>query len=195
MADEENEFENLDTEEETAPEQEFSDVPKSSEGLVDAGSAGTVYDWTTAPEGIKAPPREDLDGKTVSIKKADIVLPPVDKKWDLTKSGDKEYKYCTFVLHYDTDGQQEFYSGVRVFKRDENKYSHPTITRDRNNQASRLLGLYADYKGKDINEISLREFMNFLNSKPKALIKASEVSNPQTNEVIKKNFVGKFVNP
>lgn len=193
MADEENEFESLNTEEETAPEQEFSEVPSDSSDLVDAGSAGTVYDWTTAPEGIKAPPREDLDGKTVSIKKADIILPPVDRKWDFTKAGDKEFKYCTFVLHYDVDGQQEFYSGVRVFKRDGNKYSHPTITRDRNNQASNLLGIYADHKGKDINEVSLREFMGFLNSKPKVVIKAKEVSNPQTNEVIKKNFVGKFV--
>ena len=191
---EENEFDSLDTED-SVPEQEFSEMPESSgsESMIDSGSAGTKYDWQNAPEGVKAPPRIDLDGKEVIIKKADIILPPADKKWELTKGGDKEYKYCTFVLFYDTDGQQEFYSGVRVFKRDENKYSHPTMTRDRKNQASKLLGLYADFKNKDINEVSLREFMGFLNSQPKVVINSQDVVNPQTNETIKKNFVGKFV--
>lgn len=190
---EENEFEKLDIEDEV-PEQSFSEVPKGQD-IIDAGSAGTRYDWTQAPEGVKAPPRIDLDGEIVTIKKSEIILPPLDKKWELTKSGDKEFKYCTFVLFYDRDGQQEFYSGVRVFKRDEEKYSHPTITRDRKNQASKLMGLYADYKGKDIAEVSLKEFMFFLNSQPKVKIAAEEVDNPSTNETIKKNFVGEFVNP
>ena len=85
---------------------------------------------------------------------------------------------------------------MRVFKREENgqdKYSHPTFTKDRKNQASKLMGLYADYKKKDINEVSLKEFMAFLNSKPKAKINAQDVTNPQTEDVIKKNFVGEFV--
>jgi len=194
MADEEkNEFESLDTEE-SVPDKEFSEVPAKQGNLIDSGSAGTVYDWTNAPEGVKAPPRMDLDGQEITIKKADMILPPADRKWELTKGGDKEFKYCTFVLYYDIDGQQEFYSGVRVFKRgDGDKYSHPTITRDRNNQASKLLGIYADHKSKDINEVSLREFMGFLNSQPKVEIKAEEVRNPSTDETIKKNFVGKFV--
>jgi len=185
-----NEFENLDTDKE---EMETFSESESNNEMVAQGSAGQLYDWTQAPEGIKAPPRIDLNGKTVTIKKADIVLPPKDKKWDLTKAGDKEYKYCTFVLHYDFEGQQEFYAGVRVFKREEDKYSHPTITRDRKSQASKLLGLYADFKEKDINEISLREFMGFLNSNPKVKIKVGEVENPVTNETIKKNFVGSFI--
>lgn len=186
---EKNEFEDLD---EGAPEQEFSDTPEQ-ESMISSGSAGTKYDWTQAPEGIKAPPRIDLNGQTVTIKKADIILPPLDKAWEKTKAGDKDFKYCTFVLHYDKEQQQEFYSGVRVFKREENKYSHPTLTRDRKNQASNLMGLYADFKKKDINEVSLREFLGFLNSQPKAKIKTKEVTNPTTNETLKKNFVGEFV--
>jgi len=192
MSEEElNEFESLD--EEAAPEQEFSGVPDQGETLVDAGPAGQTYDWTKAPEGVKAPPRIDLDGKETILKKADIILPPPDKPWEKTKAGDKDFKYCTFILFYDVDGQQEYYSGVRVFKRDGGKYSHPTVTRDRKNQASRLLGLYADFKAKDINEVNLREFMGFLNSQPKVRIKSEGVTNPQTGESIKKNFVGEFV--
>ena len=187
---EENEFENLSEDE--APEAEFQDVPKG-QGMIDSGSAGTTYDWSKAPEGVKAPPRVDLNGKEVILKKADIVLPPADRAWEKTKAGDKDFKYCTFVLYYDEEGQQEFYSGVRVFRRDGEKYSHPTITRDRKNQASGLLGLYADFKEKDINEVSLKEFMGYLNSKPKVKIATKDVTNPTTNQTIKKNFVGGFV--
>ena len=188
---EENEFEKLDSED--VPEQEFSDVPGGQNSMIDAGSAGVAYDWTKAPDGIKAPPRQDLNGKKITIKKADIILPPSDRAWELTKKGDKEFKYCTFVLSYDVEGQQEFYSGCRVFKRENDKYSHPTITKDRKNQVSRLFGLYADFKKKDINECTLREFMGFLNSQPKAEIETQEVKNPETKEIIHKNFVGKFV--
>jgi len=163
MGEDKNEFEELETEE-GVPEQEFSKVPGTEQGdLIASGSAGTVYDWSKAPEGGKAPPRVDLDGKTVTLNKAEIVLPPADRPWEKTKAGDKEYKYCSFVFHYDAEGQMEYYSGVRVFKREGNKYSHPTITRDRVNQSSRLLGLYADFKNKDINEVGLREFLGFLN--------------------------------
>ena len=186
-----NEFDGL---EEEIPSSITSEVPGGQgENLIGSGSPGQVYDWNTAPEGIKAPPRVDMDGKIVVIKKADIIIPPLSKEWSKTKAGDKEFKYCTFVLFYDFEGQQEFYSGVRTFRREDNKCSHPTMTRDRKNQASQLLGLYADFKGKDINEISLKEFMAFLNQKPKAEIKTKEVINPKNDEVVKKNIVEKFV--
>ena len=198
MAEEKNEFENLEPEE-TVPKQEFSE-PTGQEDIIASGSAGTKYDWTTAPTGTKAPPRVDMDGKEVIIKEAEIILPPMDRPWEKTKAGDKEFKYCTFKLHYDFEGQQEFLSGMRVFKREveENgqkifKYSHPTITKDRNNQASHLFGLYADFKKKDLNECSLKEFLGFLNGQPKARIKTHEVTNPTNNKVIKKNMVGEFI--
>jgi hypothetical protein len=191
-----NEFEELDVDE-MAPEAKVSEVVISGDSkMIASGSAGIVYDWTHAPEGVKAPPRIDLSGKTVHIKKADVILPPMDRPWELTKAGDKSFKYVTFTLFYDTEGQQENYSGMRVFKREENgevKYSHPTITRDRKNQSSRLLGLYADFKKKDINEVSLREFLGFLNSQPKAKIIKMPVANPQTGEIIEKNMVNEFV--
>jgi len=191
---EKNEFEELNTSvDEAVPsaitENEFSANNSSN---ISFGSAGQIYDWSKAPDGVKAPPRVDLNDKVITIVKADIVIPSLDKPWEKTKAGDKNFKYCTFVLHYDFQGQQEFYSGVRVFER-EGKYSHPTVTHDEKNQASKLLGLYANFKNKNINEISLREFMGFLNSQPKAQIKVEEVINPTTGVKIKKNLVGKFV--
>jgi hypothetical protein len=55
------------------------------------------------------------------------------------------------------------------------------------------LGLYADYKKKDINEVSMREFMSFLNSQPKAKIKVEETKNPVSGETIHKNMVDCFI--
>jgi len=191
---ENNEFDDLGVDDDV-PEKSFSETPEQ-EDMVSKGSAGTVYDWNSAPAGIKAPPRVDMDGKIVTIKKAEIILPPKDREWQKARTGTSEYKYCTFALHYDFENQQEFHSGVRVFKRDENgkiMYSHPTIMNDRKNQSSKLKGVYADFKGKDINEVSLKEFMAFLNGQPKAKIKSEEVKNPTNDEVVRKNFVEKFV--
>lgn len=189
-----NEFEELS--EEAAPETEFSET--GEQDIIASSTAGTEYDWNKAPETLKAPPRVDLNGKIVTIKKASIMLPSTDKPWLKTRAGDKECKMCIFKLFYDVGGQQESYSGIRVFKRVENnieKYSHPTITRDRNNQASHLLGLYADFKKKDIQETNMKEFMSFLNSGPKVRIEVMETTNPVTKEKIMKNLVKEFINP
>lgn len=198
--DEINEFDSLDIDSlEDIPTVEHSEVPNEQDDLIDQGTAGTAYNWNNAPEGTKAPPRVDLNGKTITILKAEIILPPVDTEWEKPRTpGSKNvYKYCTFKLYYDFEGQAEFYSGVRVFKKEVDgkiKYSHPTIMNDKKNQASRLKGIYADFKKKDINEVSLKEFMSFLNSKPKAVIKTEDVSNPKNGQTIKKNLIGNFVN-
>jgi hypothetical protein len=187
MADK-NEFDTLD--EDVPPVQEFVD---KEEDLISASSAGVKYDWHTAPDRLKAPPRVDLNGKTVVITDAEIILPSRDKPWLRTRKGDKEYKYCTFVLHYSEQGQQEFYSGIRVFKAEGDKYSHPSITRDGKTQASAMLMAYADFKKKDINEITLKEFMGYLTSKPKAIIHSVEVENPVNGTKLKKNLIEKFI--
>ena len=192
-----NEFEELDTDE-LAPTGTISSVeePHNENEMISTGNAGTVYNWQNAPAGLKAPPRVKLDGKIVTIKKADIILPPMSRPWEDTRSKDKKFKYCYFILYYSEGLQQENYSGCRVFRREENgvdKYSHPTCTRDRVNQVSKLLGLYADFKKKDINEVALREFLGFLNSSPKVKIETTAVTNPETGVIIEKNMVKCFV--
>lgn len=188
-----NEFEELDV------NKDFEDKETVSDGedneMISTGGFGKKYNWKDAPTTTKMPPRKDLNGKQAIIEDADIILPPKESPWLKTKKGDKECKSCQFVLKYDVAGDKnnvEKYSGVRVFRR-EDKYSHPTITRDRQNQASQLLGLYADFKNKDISEVPLREFLAFLNSKPKVMLKSEEVKNPETLEKIKKNVVAKFI--
>ena len=187
-----NEFENLDVENDF-PDQTTAPVPGKQSDIISSGSAGTVYDYNSAPDSVKAPPRVDMNGMTVIIKKAELILPSMDKPWMKTRDGKKECKSCIFAIHYDNKGQIEFYSGIRIFKTDDGKYSHPSMTKDRNNQASRLLGLYADFKQKDINEVSLKEFFSYLNSEPKVKIVSEEVLNPTTKEKIRKNMIGSFV--
>lgn len=192
MSEEKNEFDSLDIDEDM-PEQEIAPIPSPQAGLISSGNLGVVYDINSAPDTTKAPPRIDLGGKTVTIKKAEVILPPMDKKWEETRQKDKKYKYCTFKLHYDIGGQVEYFSGMRVFERDGGKYSHPTITRDRKNLASALMGKYADFKQKDINEVTLKEFLSFLNTKPKAVLAIVETKNPQTGAIVKKNVVDRFI--
>lgn len=193
-----NEFENI---EDDFPKQEVNSVPGQDEGtddLIAERTGGTVYDFNKAPEFVKAPPRKDMNGMTVTIKKAEIILPDKATPWELTRTSKKPVKYCPFKVTFDCEGQVEFYSGVRVFKVIDEKtknemYSHPSITRDRVSQVSDLLGKYADYKKKDINEISMKEFGSFLNSQPKVKIIGKEFKNHKTNTMMKKNIIEKFV--
>lgn len=189
---EKNEFDSLDTDD--LPETPVEEATTGDEGLISKGSAPQVYDFNSAPDFVKAPPRIDMNGKTVTIVKADIIIPPIDKPWSKTRDGSKDVKNCTFKVYYSEGGQVEYYSGVRVFKTVDGKYSHPSMTRDRKNLASALLGTYADFKKKDIAEVSLKEFLSFLNSRPKVVIKVVETKNPETLEMVKKNIVGSFVN-
>lgn len=184
----ENEFEQL--AQEGAPEQTFSETPQDD--VISSGD-DLVYDINQAPDYVKAPPREDLDGKEVTVIKSELILPRVSDQWEQTKVSKIPVKYARLKLTYDIDGQQENYSGFRIFKRDDGKYSHPTFTRDGKNQVSALVKAYAKFRKKDINEVSLKEFLSFLDSKPKAIIKAQEFENPSNDTMVKKNIIGEFI--
>jgi len=190
---EDNEFEEL-LDDEEVPE---SGYPDEEESLINNKPAGQKYDYNSAPEGTKAPPRVDMDGKEIIILDAEIYLPPESKEWTVPKKeGSKaRYKACSFQLNYDFENQREYYSGVKVFKSEDDKYSHPTISRGgvRLSQATKLMMAYAKFKEVPIEKVSMKEFMSFLNSKPKAKIKAEEVENPQTGEKVMKNFIGEFL--
>lgn len=195
-----NDFDNSDDavgETESNSEKQESGEQESADDMIADGNQGLEYDYTKAPDTTKAPERENLDGKTVTIKKAELILPSPEKEWQWTKKKTAEYKPCMFILHYE-NGQREYYSGVKVFKRKDSNtgkelYSHPQIQNNAENQASKLKSTYAEYKGVRAEEISLKQFLSFLNSKPKALIEGVEFENPETGEKTTKNIVKKFV--
>lgn len=168
--------------------------PQQQEDLIAGGSAGQVYDINKAPKTAKGPERVDLDGKTVEISKMEIVLPPPDSPWKLSKNGKVKYKNCIFAVYYDNEGQKEYYSGVKVFDRTKDgkvQYSDPTIQNGASTQASQLKKVYAEYKGKTSEEVSMYEFLSFLSSKPKALIKGKDFE--YEGEVTRKNIIEKFL--
>ena len=179
-----NEFDDLD-----APNQEFS----GNESMLSTSPKGEVYDWTQAPEGIKAPPRKDMHNMVTTVKDVQIILPPKEDPWITPrKGGTNLYKACGFRVTYDYEGQVEFYSGTKVFKRND-KYSHPTLPRDGKSQVSRLLFAYAKFVNKNPEEIPLKEFLGFLHTKPKVKITKVVVVNPKTNELVNKNIIDEFV--
>ena len=187
-----NEFEDKEKVEESVEE-----VHQEKPSLIVAGNKGEIYNYHDAPDGIKPPERIDLNERELTINEAKIILPPADIKWELTKTSKKPFKACKFTLYYDVDGQQENYSGVRVFKVEKDDgsegYGHPTIYKEGTSQARDLMKAYADFKEKDIEEVSLKEFMCFLNSKPKVLIATKSYTNPEDNSKILKNIAAKFI--
>lgn len=185
-----NEFDNLDFEDEV-PTPETSEVPQDN-NMLSNNSSGQEYDWNLAPDTNKAPPRIDLNDKEVIIEKAIIKLPGDSVEWQKAKYSDVYYKGCMLTVFYNVEKQQEFYSGVRVFKQKDGKYSHPTIRKDGKTQAGKLYKIYAEFKNKEPTDVSLKEFMAFLNSKPTAVIKAEDFTNPEDETTVTKNIIGSF---
>lgn len=201
----ENEFEKMygentdSSEDEYNLEEQQTTEEESQEDLVAAGSEGLEYDFKKAPKTTKGPERENLDGKEVTITDVKLILPKPESPWKLSKKQTTEYKDCMFILFYDNEGQREYYSGVKVFPRvvkGQKLYSDPNINNKAKNQATQLKKVYAEYKGKKPEEISLHEFFNFLASKPKALIKSVETKfdDDDGKEIVAhKNIVSKFL--
>jgi len=60
-------------------------------------------------------------------------------------------------------------------------------------ESTQILNLWPRPVTELINSVSLREFMSYLNGKPKIEIVTEDVNNPTTNTAVRKNFVGKFL--
>lgn len=160
-----------------------------------------TFDWNDLPDkpdGVTYV-RENLGSKTVVIKKAEIITPDEDVDWTKGRTNKYvEYKNYLFRIEYETpNNDREFLSGMRGFKRKNGKIGMPNIQHNGDSQASRVYQAYAKYKGVAIDEmpekIGLREFMAFLNSKPKVKITAEEVEHFETGEKFYKNMPLEFV--
>jgi hypothetical protein len=159
-----------------------------------AGSESLEYDVTKAPTTTKGPDRVNLDGKEVVIEDMKVLLPKPESEWDLSKDKKNRTKPCQFILYYDKDGQREYYSGTKVFPRDVKgveKYSEPSIQNSDSTQAGALKMVYAKYKGKRVEDVSLNEFYAFLKSKPRAIIKSTPFD--YEKKITMKNIVVTFL--
>jgi len=197
-----NEFEEMYNEEDFANggddeilSEDLDNDSNNTEDLVAQGTSGLEFDISKASRRTKAPKRENLDKKTITITDVKVILPKPEREWDHAKSNKQiRYKPCQFILFYNDDGQREYYSGMKVFPRTVNgveKYSEPVIQNNGKNQASILKSVYAKYKNKKPEEISMYEFLSFLKSKPKAYIESKEFE--YDDDITHKNIVTKFL--
>lgn len=142
--------------------------------------------------------RENLDGQEVTIEKAqlfnaDTSDDPISALNDKTK---KYYK-CNFIVTYDKknkDGVQhrEYYSGAIQFVQKDGSLSPQSLYYEgAKNQVSNLWRLVAEKKGIEPDRMSPREFVGFLNNKPKAVLKYVDVE--FNKNITQKNLVEKFI--
>lgn len=194
-----NEFEEMYGEEEFSIEDlESSDYKEKNSTSADDlvyENKELEYDFTKAPTSTgKKIERKDLDGKTVTITDAKIILPSPDSEWQLSRNKQTRYKNCQFKVFYDDEGQFEYYSGVKVFPVKTPKgeqYSQPSIYNKSKNQAATLKKTYAEHAGKEVEKVSMYEFLNFLKNNPKAKIVKQEFEYDEV--VVHKNMIEKFI--
>jgi hypothetical protein len=176
-------------------EQTMKDNAETDDPVM-AGKDTIKFDFSKASKKTKRPERVNLNNETVVIEDAELEIPGLNTEWKYTQKSKVPYKDCIFKVVYDRDGQYEYYSGVKVFRREDKTtgkegYSEPSIDNNGKTQATMLKKAYAEFKGKRMEEVSNYEFLNYLKSKPKAVLewKGFEWDNKTTY----KNMVKKFV--
>jgi hypothetical protein len=140
--------------------------------------------------------RQDLDGKTVTILKAtlfnaDTKEPVIEALKDKTK----KYHKCNFIVYYDTENQdREYMSGIIQFVQKDGTLSpHQFWYEGAENQVAHLWEAVASAKNVKPEDLSPREFLAFLNNKPKALIKKQSFKNVANGGTVNKNMIDKFI--
>lgn len=159
------------------------------------------FDFSKASDTVKGPERVNLHNKIVIIEDIDLKLPNETDKWYYSDDGLHRWKKCIFKLMYDYEGQVEYYSGVSQYdtgydkgKGTKEKLAEPTIANNppKTMQASILKNAYAKYKGKKIEQVSMKEFWAFLLSKPKGRIEWLPFE--YKGKITNKNIIVEFVN-
>ncbi len=187
------------------PASDFDDnLPAEEESLVEESGNLKEFDWEGARANAKAP-RVDLNGKTIKVTEVKTLIPGLDEPWKKPMTGTVHYKECILKVFYDDEGQQENYSGMRVFpsKKNPEKYGLPTVDNNLNDksgapkarltQATKLLRAYAEHAGKELKEVRASDLIGFLKTKPSAIIEKQPFTNPETGKTVEKNIIVKFV--
>jgi hypothetical protein len=142
--------------------------------------------------------RENLDGKEVVIQKAQLFNADTSTDPILgLKDKTKKYYKCNFIITYDLKNKddlfhREYLSGIiQLVQKDGSLSPHVFWYEGADNQVSSLWEEVAKFKKVDPKELSPREFMGFLNSKPKAILKFAKIK--FQGDIHNKNLVEKFI--
>lgn len=147
--------------------------------------------------------RPDLNGKEDVVDKFQVFMPNINEE-EPKLSQDQKTKYwpVTILITYaseNEDGMQnrEYLSGAKVFQQQNGSPSDISFFYEgADNQVSNLWEKVAEAKGVGSLELSPREFIAFLNNRPKIKIEGKKFKNfGATNgpSHITKNMVGSFL--
>lgn len=138
--------------------------------------------------------RVNLDGKTVTIAKAQLFSADTTQEPEKAMNSDAKFYRASFILHYDTENKdREYLSGcVQFVNRDGGVSEHQFWYPNAQNQVAALWEKVAEFKKKKPEDLSPREFMAFLNNKPKVLIESKKFQFPG-KPAVNKNVVAKFI--
>jgi hypothetical protein len=187
------ELENIESLESELDELETTDeLPVFSNEI----SANSLPD---TPVGAKKYNRESMDGKEIMILKVQMFNANKETDELVTSLSNKDVQYykTKFILTYDEENSEgvkhrEYISGGIQFLQKNGNISAPSLWYEgANNQLADLFSKVAEFKKVDPKELSPREFLNFLNSGPKCLIKWVDVEFKKV--VTHKNLVEKFL--
>jgi hypothetical protein len=194
----ENPFEEIENELEGV--QEVEETQKSSEELPSYSDEIDMDKLSDTPVGQnKKYTRESLDGKTVTIFSAKMINPDRTNDKIITAMSNSESKYykTKFVLTFNEENSKgvrhrEYLSGAIQFIQKDGSLSAPSLWYEAaDNQVANLFEKVAKFKGIEPKDLSPKQFMNFLNSGPKCVIKYTDVE--FNKKILQKNLVEKFI--
>lgn len=152
--------------------------------------------------------RPGLNGKQDIVKRFQVFLPDTNKPVKQAFSGSgAQFWPMQAILTYESKNEdginnREYISGARAFKQNDGTASEPSFWYDtkggRKSQMIELWEAVALVKGIEPEKLSPREFVSFMNNKPKVMIEARDYDNldPKTKAQtpkVSKNMIGKFL--
>jgi len=147
--------------------------------------------------------RPEINDTEDVIENFQVFMPDIKKdESKLSQSGKAKYWTVTCLITYSSlnnDGIQnrEYLSGAKVFEQRDGTASDIQFWYNgAENQIANLWNLVAEKKGIDNNKLSPREFIAFLNTKPKIKIEGKKFKNYGTTNgeaFVVKNMVGSFL--
>lgn len=194
-----------------ATEQEINKFAQSEQDKVNPPANAVIPNKELSPNDFSAKAigdkvkyvRPDLNNKEDAIETFTIFMPDVSSVPRVSQDGKIKYWTVTILLTYastNEDGMQnrEYLSGAKMFQQNDGSPSEIQFWYNRaDNQIANLWELVASTKKIKPEELSPRDFVSFLNSKPKVKIEAKKYKNYGASSdapaFIHKNMIGKFL--
>jgi len=190
-------------------ENSFANLEQNKESVADVKSENNggelkIDDFSDTAIGEKVKyNRPALDNSEDTIEKFQVFLPDTNKEEAIqSQSGNCEYWPATVIMTYgskNADGinNREYLSGAKVFK---NRDGSPSDVQfwysGSGTQCAYMWEKVAKAKNITAEELSPREFIAFLNNKPKvkiAEIKYDNFVNGRKQGLVSKNMIGEFL--